>query len=178
MEWIVGIGCAALLAIWFLRRPKDETLDGKIVVREIFDQLGKDLTVIQDVAVPVQGGMGRIDFTAVSSCEVFVVSVIDANGKIRGDINSREWQTGKETIYNPIWRNRLLLNGLEPILKEVHLTPLVVFANGNLVDDFGENVIERKNLKKFFRERDKTEVVDSAIIESTIEALRKLKELG
>jgi len=174
MEWILGIGWVAFLVIWFLRRSKNQTLDSTNNVKEIFNQLGNDLTVIQNVAVPVQGGMGRIDFAAVSSCEVFVISVIQARGKIRGDINSREWQTGKETIYNPVWRNRLLLNGLEPILKEVRLTPLIVFTNGALADDFGESVVEFKNLKVFFKNREKTGLID---IESTIEALRKLKEL-
>ncbi len=178
MEWILGIGWIAFLVVWFLRRSKNGAPEGKNDVKKIFDQLGKDLTVIQNVAVPVQGGMGRIDFVAVSSCEVFVISVIQAKGKIRGDINSREWETGKETIYNPVWRNRLLLNGLEPILKEVRLTPLIVFSNGTLADDFGENVVEFKNLKVFFKKREKTEIVDSVIIESTIEALKKLKELG
>ena len=153
MEWILGIGWVAFLVIWFLRRSKNQTLDSTNNVKEIFNQLGNDLTVIQNVAVPVQGGMGRIDFAAVSSCEVFVISVIQARGKIRGDINSREWQTGKETIYNPVWRNRLLLNGLEPILKEVRLTPLIVFTNGTLADDFGESVVEFKNLKVFFKNR-------------------------
>jgi hypothetical protein len=178
MEWILGIGWIAFLIIWFLRRSKNKTLDDKNDVKEIFNRLGNGLTVIQDVAVPVQGGMGRIDFAAVSSCEVFVVSVIQVKGKIRGDINSREWQTGKETIYNPVWRNRLLLNGLEPILKEVRLTPLIIFLNGNLVDDFGENVVEFKNLKAFFKERGKTEIVNPTLIETTMETLRKLKELG
>jgi len=178
MEWILGIAWIAFLAIWFLRRSKNKASDDKNDVKEIFNQLGDDLTVIQDVAVPVQGGMGRIDFVAVSSCEVFVISIIQAKGKIRGDINSREWQTGKETIYNPVWRNRLLINGLEPILKGVCLTPLIIFINGNLADDFGESVVEFKNLKAFFKKRGKTEIVDSALMESTIEALRKLKELG
>ena len=144
MEWILGLGWVAFLAVWFLRRSKNKAADDKNDVKEIFDQLGKDLTIIQNVAVPVQGGMGRIDFAAVSSCEVFVISVIQAKGKIRGDINSREWQTGKETIYNPVWRNRLLLNGLEPILKEASLTPLIVFTNGTLADDFGESVVSLK----------------------------------
>lgn len=175
MEWILGIGWVAFVLIWFLRRSKNQTLDSKNDVKEIFNHFGSDLTVIQDVAVPVQGGMGHIDFAVVSSCEVFVISIIQANGKIRGDINSREWQTGKETIYNPVWRNHLLLNGLEHILKEVRLTSLIVFTNGTLADDFGENVVEFKNLKGFFKNREETGMIDT---KSTIDALRKLKELG
>ena len=138
------------------------------------------LTIIQNVAVPVQGGMGQIDFVAISSCEVFVISVIKTKGKIKGNINSREWETEKETIYNPVWRNRLLLNGLEVILKEISLTPLVIFIDGVLVDNFGENVIELKNLKSFFKERgeeEETEIVDSETIKSTIKTLKLLKEL-
>ncbi len=177
MEWILGIGWIAFLVFWFLRRSKNGALESNNDVKEIFNLLKNDLTVIQNVAVPVQGGMGRIDFVAVSSCEVFVISVVQVKGKIRGDINSREWQAGKETIYNPFWRNRLLLNGLEPILKEVRLVPLVVFANGTLADDLGENVVELKNLQSFFKKRGETEIVDSALIESAIEALRKLKDL-
>jgi hypothetical protein len=178
MEWILGIGVAAFLIVWFLRRSKNEALHNKNDIKALFDRLRDDLTVIQDVAVPVQGGMGQIDFVALSSCEVFVTSVIHAQGKIQGDINSREWQAGKETIYNPVWRNRLLVNGLEPILKNIRLVPLIVFTNGKLIDDFDANVIEFRNLKKFFKKREKKELVDSSIIESALETLRKLKKLG
>tara|TARA_Y100000588_G_C13720747_1_gene697154 strand:- start:68 stop:619 length:552 start_codon:yes stop_codon:yes gene_type:complete len=177
MEWILGTSCIVFLGVWFFRHSKNKTPGDKSDLKEIFDHVENDLTVVKDVDVPVQGGMGQIDFVAVSSYEVFVISVVKTKGKIRGDINSMEWQAGKKTIYNPVWRNRLLLNGLETVLKEVRLTPLVIFLNGVLVDDFGENIIELKSLKSFFKKREKIKIPDSAIIESTIKTLKQLKGL-
>ena len=144
MDWVLGIGGTIFLIICFLNISKNKRINNKKDIGELFDQFKNELTVVQNVSVPVQGGMGQIDFVVVSSSEVFVTSVIEAQGKIKVNVNSKEWQAGKETIYNPLWRNRLLVNSLETILKDIRLIPLIVFTNGKLIDDFDANLIELK----------------------------------
>ncbi len=178
MEWVLGVCWAAFLLAWFVKRSSGRTNNSGHDIKTALNRLEKQLTIIHEIPLPVQGGMGKIDFAAVSPHEVFVASIIQSQGKIRGDINSREWLAGKETIYNPVWRNRLLLNGLEPILKETHLTPLIVFANGILADDFGPNIIEFKNLEIYFKKRKKAGSPNFETMESAIETLIKLKEMG
>ena len=176
MEWFLGIGGTTFLIICFLSLSRNKKLNSKKDISELFNQFKNELTIIQNVSVPVQGGMGQIDFVVVSSSEVFVTSVIKAQGKIKVNINSKEWQAGKETIYNPLWRNRLLVNSLETILKDIRLIPLIIFTNGKLIDDFDANLIEFKNLKSFFKKRKK--IVDPANTGSVLETLWELKKLG
>ncbi|MFQ5716001.1 MAG: nuclease-related domain-containing protein [Nitrospinales bacterium] len=165
--------CLALLFIAFVRKAKGGG-KGNAAVKSMLEKLGKDYAVFSDVVVPAQHGMSHIDFVLVSPYGVFVVDVKHEGGKISGDLNDREWEVGgNETIYNPVWRNRTHLNGLEKLLGEMSYISLVVFVNGRLKGDFGSNVVELSQMKAFIKKYQR-----ETLPFDRLEAARKLLESG
>lgn len=178
-SWMYTVGMAVafiglvLLFIAFVRKAKGGG-KGNASVKSLLQKLGKDYAVFSDVVVPAQHGMSHIDFVIVSPYGVFVVDVKHESGKISGDLNEREWDVGKnETIYNPVWRNRTHLNGLEKLLGEMHYISLVVFAKGRLKDNFGSTVVRLNQMMAFIKKYQR-----ETLSSDRLKAARKLLESG
>jgi len=171
--WVyLAVGAAVLGLVFFVWRRK--SAGGRpLALKPLLEGLGGDYAVFTDVVVAAQHGMSHIDFVVVSPYGVFVIDAKQERGKISGDAGDREWMLGgNQTIYNPLWRNRTHLNGLEKLLGRLPYVSLVVFVNARLKSDFGDNVVELPRMIPFI-ERHRQQAVPA---ERRREAVRVLEE--
>lgn len=172
MEILVGVaGLVAVVGLFLMFGRKNKLEPG--LVRLMLDSLGDDYAVFNDVVVEVQNGMSRIDFVVVSPYGVFVIDIKQETGKIFGEVGQQEWRVfKKETIYNPIWRNRTHLNGLEKLLGSSSYLSLVVFLNARLKSDFGPHVVELAEMLPFVRGYQR-QAVEPGRLDAIIDILEK-----
>ncbi|MFQ5449244.1 MAG: nuclease-related domain-containing protein [Nitrospinaceae bacterium] len=149
-----------LLALFF-RQGKTQAGDagnGPSLLSKI-DRLGKEYTLLRDIVIPARNGMIRIDHVVVSPYGIFVILVKNQAGKVRGRMNDREWiiKSGRrdDTIYNPLWEVRRMVNALEDFLGPATFIPAVVFPRARLKSDFGRNVIPLSRLPGFIKQHRK-----------------------
>tara|TARA_B100000686_G_C16797340_1_gene983367 strand:+ start:1264 stop:1836 length:573 start_codon:yes stop_codon:yes gene_type:complete len=154
-EWFwVVVATAFLIAVIFFRPKRNRGGGSEKKVEKILTKLGKDYHVFRDIVIPSQGGMSHIDFVVVSPYCVFVIDVRREEGVVWGEPNSREWNLGKnETIYNPIWRNRGHMNGLEDQFGKLEMQSVVVFVNSKIKGEFGGDVINPEKMEGVLKSR-------------------------
>ncbi len=147
IEIFAALVVLAVLVILFFKRGGN----GQNVSSEL-EKLGEDYTVLNGVVVPVERGVIRIPHVVVSSNGVFVVTVNNDSGKVRGRVGDRELEVKRgrtrETIYNPLWENRKQVNVLEKLLEGAPLIPVVVFTRAKLKSDLGSQVVRLSGLRK------------------------------
>ena len=151
--WVVVV-VILLITFMFFRQKKKKDRKSEKKVEEIFAKLERDYHVFRDIVIPSQGGMCHIDFVVVSPYCIFVIDVRDEGGTVAGELNAREWTLGKnKTIYNPIWRNRLHMNGLEDQLGKVKMRSIVVFTNSRIKGELGDDVVNVEEMEKVIKSR-------------------------
>lgn len=149
---IFFIGIVLFFGIIFFKLFKKKTPADKGEVDRILSTLGSEYNIYREIVLQSQGGMSHIDFVVASRFGVFVIDIRSETEDVYGDINELEWRLGKrETIYNPVWRNRVHMNGLENLIGKMAMIPVVVFRKGILKSDFGANVIEQDKMLEFIR---------------------------
>ncbi len=142
MEWILAVGVVAVAIFLFKKRKRPAG-----AVRAALEKLGAEYKIIGDVQVSSPKGMLRLDHAAVSPYGIFVITEVKESGNVRGNASEREWSISREeTIYNPLWRNRTLVNALEEKLGKNKYLPIVVFANASLKQDYGKDAVEYSGL--------------------------------
>lgn len=151
MGGVLFLLVAIILFAPFNKKKEEENL----TLEERFDDLEPEYKITSNIFVPSQNGMSRIDNVIVSPYGIFVINILNEPGRIIGDIDSREWQVAygrkKRTIYNPVWRNRTHRNAMEELLGNTTLISLVVFQQGKLKSEFGNNVVELPDMLEFIR---------------------------
>ena len=154
-EWFwVFIATILLITFIFFRPKKNRDGRSEKKVEEILTKLGKDYHVFRDIVIPSQGGMSHIDFIVVSPYCIFVIDVRGEEGVVSGELNSREWALGKnEMIYNPVWRNRGHMNGLEGQFGKLEMQSLVVFTNSKIKGKFGSDVVNLGKIEGIIKSR-------------------------
>jgi hypothetical protein len=147
---------AVVFAVVFVRRSRQHRLaaDPK-VVRDQFDRLGADYTVLSNVVVSAELGMNDVSHVVVSSYGVFVLTVKTEAGKVTGREGDREWHIKSDILYNPLWENRKHVNALEKVIGPVYFIPIVVFTRAVLKGEFGSHVIRLRELIPYI-EKNKT----------------------
>ncbi|MFQ5673845.1 MAG: nuclease-related domain-containing protein [Nitrospinales bacterium] len=172
--YLAGGVVAVLGLVLFLRRGKRSQ---PIALKPMLEELGAEYAVFTDVVVAAQNGMSHIDFVVVSPYGVFVIDARRERGKIVGNVGDREWGLGgNRTIYNPVWRNRTHVNGLEKFLGSLPYVSLVVFVNARLKSDFGGNVVELPRMIPFI-ERHRRQAVPAERVRQAVRALEQ-KQAG
>lgn len=152
----------ALMALFF-RQSREQAKDGGgPSVRSRIEKLGKDYTLLSGLVVPALRGMSRIDHVIVSPFGVFVLTVNNEPGRVRGRVNDEMWEIKsgrrKGIVYNPLWENRKWVNALEGFLGPYPFIPVVVFTQARLKSDFGKNVIPLSRLPGFIKKFDKSRI--------------------
>lgn len=172
MEQIVAVYWIKILAtlavfgaliVLFVRQSRGkEAASGAGSVRSELEKLGDEYTVLDDVVVPAQHGMSRIDHVVVSAYGIFVITVNTVSGKLMGEATDHEWlhKSGRrrDTIYNPLWTNRKHLNAVDKRLGQVRLIPVVVLVHAKMKGVTEPNVVRLKGLINYIR-KDKTKIL-------------------
>jgi nuclease-like protein len=171
----------ALMALFFRQSGKQTKADGGASIRSKIEKLGGDYTLLSGVVVPALRGMSRIDHVIVCPYGIFVLTVQNEPGRVRGKANDEMWgiKSGRQkgTLYNPLWENRKWVNALEKHLGKTPFIPVVVFTEAKLKSDFGENVIPLSRLSGFIKKHDKPRIFSDKL-ESILKKLNFPQELG
>ena len=164
---------AVLLVLFFTQSATIK--EGRDVGSEL-EKLGEPYRVFTNIVVRAEKGMMCVPFVAVSPYGVFVITVSDDAGKVRGRAGDREWEIksrGKiETIYNPLWKNRQQVNALEKKLGSMKFIPVVVFTRAKLKTEFGPEVVPLNRLRNRILKFD-NRVLSEKQIEATVQSLLK-----
>tara|TARA_B100000686_G_C16741059_1_gene946631 strand:+ start:1149 stop:1739 length:591 start_codon:yes stop_codon:yes gene_type:complete len=156
--WILLATVLLVVISLFGRKNKDGDIEEQ-KVEKFFAGLGTEYEMFRDIVLPSQGGMSHIDFVVVSPYCIFVIDVREEEGVVFGDLNSQEWVIGKkDTIYNPAWRNRRNMNGLEDQIGKLEMQSVVIFTKARLKGDFGMDVVNLKGLANIINSR-KVEII-------------------
>jgi nuclease-like protein len=176
----VKIGASLLVFIGlmglFFRQSRNQAEGaGVATVQSKIEKLGDDYRLLSGVVVPALRGMSRIDHVIVSPYGIFVLTVQDEPGRVRGNMNDEMWEIKygrqKGTLYNPLWENRKWVNALEKHLGSNPFIPVVVFTQAKLKDNFGDNVIHISRLSGFIKKHDKSRLFSDKV-EAIIEKLK------
>lgn len=173
LKIVLALG-AGFALFWFLRaRPGRGAGPG---MAERFQALGDEYRLFSDVLVPTPYGMSRIDHVIASPFGIFVVTVKKLEGRVEGLEAEKEWRVkagGKwDTLYNPQWENRKLMNHLEAHLGDYPYIPVVVFTRARLKGAYAENVLAAGRLLHFIRSRGR-EVIGAEALAAVIEKLSR-----
>ena len=157
--FLMGAIVFFVLLIFLLIKKKLNPLEERKKVEKIFKSLGSDYILYKDIVIPAQGGMSYIDYILTSPYGIFVIDFRTETNTIHGNVNAREWRIGKgNTIYNPVWRNRTHMNGLENQVGPLPMESLVVFLHGKLVGNFGPGVVVPNQIESFIKVRDEPRI--------------------
>jgi hypothetical protein len=176
----VKIGASLLVFIGlmglFFRQSRNQAEGaGVATVQSKIEKLGDDYTLLSGVVVPALRGMSRIDHVIVSPYGIFVLTVQNEPGRVRGKMNDEMWEIKygrqKGTLYNPLWENRKWVNALEKHLGSNPFIPVVVFTQAKLKDNFGDNVIPLSRLPGFIKKHDKSRLFSDKV-EAILEKLK------
>lgn len=152
---LVGILILLLIAIVLFAPFRRKIEKRNRTLKECLDDLEPEYKITNNIVVPSPNGMSRINCVIVSPYGIFVIDIHNEPGRITGSIDSREWQVvhgrNKRTIYNPVWRGRTHRNAMEELLGDQFLISLVVFQQGKLKSDFGNNVVEMPGMCETIR---------------------------
>lgn len=163
-----------LMALFFRQSKSMAEGDGIASVQSKIAKLGDDYTLFTGVVVPALRGMSRIDHVIVSPYGIFVLTIQNEPGKVRGKINDEMWdiKSGRQQdiLYNPLWENRKWVNALEKHLGNYPFIPVVVFTQAKLKDNFGDNVIPLSRLPGFIKRYDKSRLFSDKV-ETILEKL-------
>ena len=125
---VIGLGIAG----WFLSRKTA----AQPSVGPLLEHLGPDYSVLNGVVVPTAKGLIRIDHVVVSPYGVFIIHERSEPGQVEVQPSQREWPVThwrkRDTLYNPLWRSRQVINDLEEKLGALPMISLVVFTNARL----------------------------------------------
>ncbi|GJL77554.1 MAG: hypothetical protein NPINA01_05430 [Nitrospinaceae bacterium] len=164
-----------LMALFFRQSGKQATGGGVPSVQSKVEKLGEDYTLLSGVVVPALRGMSRIDHLIVSPYGLFVLTIHNEPGKVRGRVNDEMWdiKSGRQKgiVYNPLWENRKWVNALEKHLGPQPFIPVVVFTQAKLKSNFGENVVPLSRLPGFIKKHDKTRIFSDKL-EAILEKLK------
>lgn len=170
-----------LMGLFFRQSRKQSEGNGGVSIRSKVEKLGEDYTLLSGVVVPALRGMSRIDHVIVSPYGIFVLTVQNEPGRVRGKINDEMWEikSGRQqgTLYNPLWENRKWVNALEKHLGRTPFIPVVVFTQAKLKSDFGDNVILLSHLPGFIKKYNKSRL-SSDKVEAILEKLNFPQEQG
>ena len=131
-------------AWWFFKKSGKRITTGPRV-GTILRKLPPEYTVVPSAMVPTQQGVIQIDYLVVSPYGLFVINERDDSGRVRVQSGQREWEVSgfgnEELIYNPLWRNRQVINHIENKLGDLPIASLVVFVNARLEGIPDEEVV-------------------------------------
>ncbi len=125
---VMGLGVAG----WFWLRKEA----AQPSVEPLLKELGEEYSVLTGVVVPTAKGMIRIDHVVVSPYGLFIIHERPEKGQVEVRPSQREWPIRhwqkRDTLYNPLWRSRQVINHLQEKLGALPIIPLVVFLNARL----------------------------------------------
>ena len=176
---LIGSAGLVILLLFLLRKKKSDHLEGRGKIVKIIKRLGTDYALYQDIVIPVQGGMSHIDYVLASPYGIFVIDIRMEVGTIDGNVNAREWRVGKkDTIYNPVWRNRGYINGLEIQFGGLPIESLVVFPCAKLKGEFGFGVVVPDEMTDFIKRNGKVRVSSEQLkfVKEILEPLQRKKK--
>ena len=164
-----------LMALFFRQSGKQAEESGIPSLQSKIEKLGEGYTLLSGVVVPALRGMSQIDHLIVSPYGIFVLTLQNEPGRVRGRVNDEMWEIKsgmrKGTIYNPLWENRKWVNALEKYLGPQPFIPAVVFTQAKLKSDFGENVLPLSRLPGFIKKHDKARIFSDKL-EAILEKLK------
>jgi hypothetical protein len=138
-----------LAVLWFLFSSRGGGKDSA-AVQSVLEKLGPDYEVMRDIVLSTPDGMLDIDYAVVSPFGVFIVNERLEPGRVNVSTGRREWTVShfrhKDSLYNPLWRNRKVINYLREKVGEVPMISLVVFVNARLGGTPDSQVVTLKNL--------------------------------
>lgn len=177
--WIkIAATLAILIAllVLFLRDNNKQTPEADdLSLKAKINKLGQEYTLLNGVVVPALRGISLIDHVIVSPYGIFVLTVVNKPGKVRGRERDGEWEIKsgrrREPLANPLWENRKWVNALENHLGPQPFIPVVVFTRAKLKNDFGKNVIPLSRLPGFIKSYDKSRIFSDKL-EAVLEKLR------
>jgi len=168
----------AVMTLFFRQNGKRAKTGDKASIRSKIEKLGEDYTLLSGVVVPALRGMSQIDHVIVSPYGVFVLTLQNEPGRVKGRVNDEMWEIKsgrrKGALYNPLWENRKWVNALENYLGPHPFIAVVVFTQATLKSDFGENVIPLSRLHGFIKKYDKPRMVPGTL-ETILEKLKTRK---
>ena len=127
---LAAIGLAA--AGWFWRQKEAAVVS----IGPLLDELGSEYRGVVGVDLNTPKGMIRIDRVVVSPYGLFIIHERPEKGQVDVQPGNREWPITlwrkRDTLYNPLWRNRQAINDLGTKLGEMPMIPIVVFLNARL----------------------------------------------
>ena len=156
-----------LMGLFFRQSRKQAEGNGGASIRSKVEKLGEDYTLLSGVVVPALRGMSRIDHVIVSCYGIFVLTVQNEPGRVRGRVNDEMWEIKswrqQGALYNPLWENRKWVNAMEKHLGKNPFIPVVVFTQAKLKSNFGANVIPLSRLPGFIKKYDKARLFSDKV---------------
>jgi len=146
----LSIGAIVGVAIlWFLFAGRGGRKDSAAVL-SVLGKLGPEYEVMHDIVLSTHDGMLDIDYAVVSPFGLFVINERLEPGRVNVSTGRREWSVShfreKGSLYNPLWRNRKVINYLQDKLGQVPMISLVVFVNARLGGQPDSQVVPLKRL--------------------------------
>ncbi len=171
LKLAAGLAAGSFLVWFFFRRAVGGGRAGAGL-----EALGPEYRLFSDVLVPTPYGMSRIDHVIASPYGIFVVSVKTLEGRVEGRETEEEWQVkyrgAWQTLYNPQWENRKLMNHLEAHLGDYPYIPIVLFTRARLKGRFAASVVNAQRLFAAISEKDR-KVIDPEALEAVAGELAK-----
>lgn len=140
--WVGLLALAYLLWRLFFSQGRTETSRD---LDRILDGMGEAYRVIKGAAFIADNAMICVDLLIVSAYGVFVITVVDYKGTLKGRLSDREWilKRGRNetTIHNPLWINRKQANALESLLPATKIFSWVVVLNAQIKTEASKKIL-------------------------------------
>jgi hypothetical protein len=147
--WVGLLALAYLLWRLFFSQGRAETSDD---LDRILAQMGEAYRVIKGATFIADKAMIRVDVLIVSAFGVFVITVVDYKGILKGRLSDREWilkrGSNETAIHNPLWINRKQANALESLLPATKIFSWVVVLNAQIKTETSKKILSLDAFEK------------------------------
>ena len=149
LVWVGLLALAYLLWRLFFSQGRAETSDD---LDRILAGMGEAYRIIKGATFIADHAMIRVDRLIVSAFGVFVITVVDYKGILKGRLSDREWNLKRgrtETvIHNPLWINRKQANALESFLPKTKIVSWVVVLNAQIQTETSKKILSLDAFEK------------------------------
>jgi len=147
--WIGLLVLVYLLWRFFFAQGRSETSDD---LDRILVGMGDAYRVIKGATFIADNAVICVDRLIVSAFGVFVITVVDYKGTLKGRLGDREWilKRGRNetAIHNPLWINRKQVNALESLLPATKIFSWVVVLNAQIQTETSRKILSLDAFEK------------------------------
>ena len=132
-----------------------------------------DGKILTNLYLPkLKGGTTEVDLVFINSKGIFVIESKNYSGRIYGSSNSKFWMqilknNQRNKFYNPIFQNRIHINAIKNILKDVNendIYSIVVFSERCNIDNVNVSSENVKVIKRNYLESTIKDIMHSNFV--------------